>query len=424
MPGREYVIASAVASPGNQYSTGNNDTPVDWPLIWARKFRKDLYASGKTGMGYTPVIKEFIGTFTRHPQNVPSEKIVGFIEGAPSAEQERYREALALFYSSTVPVKPLHDAVVRCALHSEATTEPESIATPDETAYKITVSKQQPVPPSAEIILPEEFLNAMKKKRNSRSTKKNYSHHLKLFLQFIDKPAEEATDEDIGSYILTCAESRSAAYQKAAISAIKYYYEQVLHRTINKNVTTWPKIEHRLPVVFSTEEVALLLKTVKNLKHKCILYITYSGGLRKSEVVNLKVSDIDFDRKQIRVRQGKGSKDRYTILSDKAAEVTRQYLNTYQPTIWLFQGQNGGKYNSNSVHLVFRKVLRESGINKEATLHSLRHSFATHLLEQGVSLRYIQVLLGHSSPKTTQIYTQVTRMSLQNIKSPLDRLEI
>jgi site-specific recombinase XerD len=380
LPGREYVIASAVASPGNQYSTGNNDTPVDWPLIWARKFRKDLYACGKTGRGYTPVIKEFIGTFNRHPQNVPSEKIVGFIEGAPSAEQERYREALSLFYSSTVPVKPLHDAVVRCALHSEATTEPESIATTDETAYKITASKQQPVPPSAEIILPEEFLNAMKKKRNSRSTRKNYSHHLKLFLQFIDKPAEEATDEDIGSYILTCAESRSSAYQKAAISAIKYYYEQVLHRTINKDVTTWPKIEHRLPVVFSTEEVALLLKTVVNLKHKCMLYIVYSGGLRRSEVVKLKVSDIDFDRKQIRIRQGKGNKDRYTLISDKAAEVVKQYLKTYNPSTWLFQGQKGGKYTTNSIQKFFKKALEKAAINKEATLHSLRHSFVTSVL--------------------------------------------
>ena len=218
--------------------------------------------------------------------------------------------------------------------------------------------------------------------------------------------------------------NRSAPYQKAAISAIKYYYEQVLHRTISKDSTTWPKIEHRLPVVFSTEEVALLLKTVVNLKHKCMLFIVYSGGLRRSEVVNLKVSDIDFDRKQIRIRQGKGSKDRYTILSDKAAEVVKQYLKAYNPSTWLFQGQNGGKYTTNSIQKLFKRALEKAAINKEATLHSLRHSFATHLLEQGVNLRYIQVLLGHSSPKTTQIYTQVTRMSLQNIKSPLDGLDL
>ncbi|MBN1294036.1 MAG: tyrosine-type recombinase/integrase [Candidatus Latescibacteria bacterium] len=418
------MIASAVASPKNYYSTENNCIPVDWPLIWARKFRKNLYANGKTGRGYTPVIKEFIGTLHRHPKNVFSEDIIGFIKNAPLAEQDRYRNALALFYSSTVPVKALHDMVMKVNSHSEETTETETIAPPDAPERAVTDCKEMTIPPKEEIILPEAFLNAMKKKRNSRSTKQNYSHHLKLFLQFIAKPAEQATDDDINAYILDCAENRSASYQKAAISAIKYYYEQVLHRTINKDSTTWPKIEHRLPVVFSTEEVALLLKTIVNLKHKCMLYIVYSGGLRRSEVVKLKVPDIDFDRKQIRIRQGKGSKDRYTLLSDKAAEVVKQYLKTYNPSSWLFQGQKGGKYTTNSIQKVFKKALEKAGINKEATLHSLRHSFATHLLEQGVNLRYIQVLLGHSSPKTTQIYTQVTRMSLQNIKSPLDGLDL
>ena len=397
---------------------------VDWPEIWARKFRKTLYACGKTGRGYTPVIKKFIGTLHRPPKNVFPEEIIEFIEDAPPAEQERYRKALTLFYSSTVAVKTLHDAAVIGGLKPEDTTEPDCTDIPDETKREIIATKQETVPPTAEIILPENFLHTLKKQRTSRNTKRNYSHHLKQFLRSIDKPAEEATDEDIDSYILNCAGNRSASYQKAAISAIKYYYEQVLHRTINKDSTTWPKIEHRLPVVFSMEEVALLLKTVENLKHKCILYIIYSGGLRRSEVVNLKISDIDFDRKQIRVSQGKGKKDRYTILSDKAAKIVKQYLNSYTPSTWLFQGQNGGKYTTNSIQKFFNKALEKAVIKKEATLHSLRHSFATHLLEQGVNLRYIQVLLGHSSPKTTQIYTQVTRMSLQNIKSPLDSLEI
>lgn len=273
-------------------------------------------------------------------------------------------------------------------------------------------------------ILPRDFIDTMKKQRNSRSTIRSYSHHLELFLRFIDKPPEKATDADISDYILQCAENRSASFQKAAINAIKYYYEKVLHRTVNKDSATWPKIEHKLPVVFSMEEVTLLLKNVENIKHRSILYIIYSGGLRRNEVVKLKVSDIDFDRKQIRVRQAKGKKDRYTILSDKAAELLKQYLDTYQPSDLLFPGQNGGKYSTNSIQKFFKKTLEKSNIKKEATLHSLRHSFGTHLLEQGVSLRHIQVLLGHGSPKTTQIYTHVTRMSLQNIKSPLDELEL
>ena len=146
--------------------------------------------------------------------------------------------------------------------------------------------------------------------------------------------------------------------------------------------------------------------------------------MRRGEVVRLRVSDLDFDRMQIRIRQGKGKKDRYTLLSEKAAVHLKEYLETYQPGTWLFGGQKGGRYTTNSVQKVFQKALKKAAIKKEATPHSLRHSFATHLLEQGVSLRYIQVLLGHSSPKTTQIYTHVTRMSLKNIQSPLDGLDL
>ena len=191
------------------------------------------------------------------------------------------------------------------------------------------------------------------------------------------------------------------SFQKAAINAIKYYYVQVLHRTVSKDAAIWPRVEHKLPVVFSMEEVILLLKNVENLKHRCILYIIYSGGLRRQEVVRLMVSDIDFDRKQIRVRQAKGKKDRYTILSDKAATLLQQYLKQYQPSKWLFPGQNGGKYSTNSIQQFFHKALKRTKITKQVTLHSLRHSFATHLLEQGVNLRYIQELLGQSGTLET-----------------------
>ncbi len=303
---------------------------------------------------------------------------------------------------------------------------PAAIVKPD----KSTVESGRPgtdnnFSPSV-VAVPKEFIDAMKKKRNGKSTIRSYSHHLKLFLQFLGKPPEQATDTDISAYILQCAENdyRSASFQKAAINAIKYYYEKVLHRKINKNAATWPKIEHKLPVIFSMEEVTLLLKNVDNLKHRCILYIIYSGGLRRQEVVKLKVADLDFDRKQIRVQQAKGKKDRYTILSDKTATLLKQYLEQYQPSNWLFPGQNGGRYSTNSIQQFFHKVINKLDIKKEVTLHSLRHSFATHLLEMGVNLRYIQELLGHSSPKTTQIYTHVTRQSLNNIKSPLDGLDI
>jgi len=183
-----------------------------------------------------------------------------------------------------------------------------------------------------------------------------------------------------------------------------------------------PEKPFQLPSVLSKEEVGRILAATENLKHRCLLQLLYAGGLRIGEVINLKVTDVKSDRNLLFIRGGKGKKDRTTLLSKRLLESLRAYYKLYRPKEWLFEGQTGGQYTVESVRQVFRACLEKAGITSKATPHTLRHSFATHLLEQGTDLRYIQTLLGHRNSKTTEIYTHVTTHAIEKIVSPLDNL--
>ena len=212
----------------------------------------------------------------------------------------------------------------------------------------------------------------------------------------------------------------SVSQQNQRINAIKFYYEKVLNRKKEYYRISRPRKESKLPTVLTKEEVNSLIQMTKNLKHRCILMTIYSGGLRRSELINLKVTDIDSQRMLIKVCGAKGKKDRYTLLSERLLSELRKYYKVYLPRQWLFEGQEGGPYSATSIERIFRDAVGRAGIKKYVTPHSLRHSFATHLLEQGTNLRYFQELLGHSSTKTTQIYTRVASNSLMKIRNPLD----
>lgn len=185
-----------------------------------------------------------------------------------------------------------------------------------------------------------------------------------------------------------------------------------------------PQEETYLPEVLSEQEISDILNATENLKHKAILMTIYSAGLRISEAINLKVKDIDSQRMQIRVEQAKGKKDRYTLLGTKTLEILRKYFLEYKPKIWLFEGAKGEQYAPRTIQEILKKSVAKTQIKKRVTVHTLRHSFATHLLEAGTDLRYIQSLLGHANSKTTEIYTHITTKGFDQIKSPLDRLEI
>ncbi|MFN8356324.1 MAG: site-specific tyrosine recombinase/integron integrase [Spirosomataceae bacterium] len=274
---------------------------------------------------------------------------------------------------------------------------------------------------------PHNMILKLQELRYSERTIKTYKS---LFEEFINHyPTVEIDKLDEQKIVAFCQylvidRKVSASYQNQAINAIKFYYERVLGGQRKFYFLQRPDKERALPTVLSTTEVTTILKATQNLKHRAILTVIYSAGLRVGELINLKIKDIDSERKQIRVEQSKGKKDRYTLLSMKTLELLRVYFKEYRPQLYLFEGQDGGQYTARSVQAFFAEICHKAGIKKKVKVHTLRHSFATHLLENGTDLRYIQVLLGHESTKTTEIYTHVTTKGFEQIKSPLDDLDI
>jgi integrase/recombinase XerD len=271
-----------------------------------------------------------------------------------------------------------------------------------------------------------EYNRLLRFKNYSLSTIKTYTNYFEMFLDhFKGKETNILSKNEIMDFLLKESEKGfSAAYQNQLVNSIKFYYEKVLGRQKEFYNLPRAKKQFKLPVVFSEEEIVQLFDQIDNFKHKCILYLIYSAGFRIIEAVNMKIADIDSTRNLIVIKGAKGKKDRNTLLSQTLLEMLRHYYKLYQPKEYLFEGETGGQYSVKSIQNIFNKALASSGIKKEATVHSLRHSFATHLLERGTDLRYIQELLGHESSKTTEIYTHITKKGMDKIASPLDNLDI
>ncbi|KOY15570.1 site-specific tyrosine recombinase/integron integrase [Paenibacillus xylanivorans] len=271
----------------------------------------------------------------------------------------------------------------------------------------------------------EPLQKALKLRGYSRKTIKAYCNQVERFLSSFPLKDTDVTTSKIQTYCLGLLErgiSHSSVNQ--TISALRFYCKHVLHHPTEIQYIR-PKKQTKLPQVLSEKEVAQLLKSVTNPKHKAILFLTYSSGLRVSEVVRLRCSDLDIERQTLIVRQGKGQKDRRTILSSLAWDMVQKYVTEYRPTRWLFPGQSSDRHlTERSVQKVFEEARQRADIVKKVSIHVLRHSFATHLLENGTDLRYIQELLGHTSARTTQRYTHVSTKNIQRIQSPLDRLDL
>ena len=264
-------------------------------------------------------------------------------------------------------------------------------------------------------------------KNYSDSTVQSYLNGLHIFIGYLeDQKVTEVNEKIISSFLMWCKEKRGYGYSsmKQMVASLRFLYEEVLNEEIDFDFNIGMKKPSRIPVVLSVQEVERLLNSFTNLKHKAIFTLLYSAGLRTGELLNLKISDIDSDRMQIRIEQGKGQKDRYSILSGKVLELLREYVKEYQPKKYLFEGQNGGKYSASSIQALMRKHKKMCKINKKATPHTLRHSFATHLLDNGTDTRFIQELLGHKHISTTQIYTHVSSRTLKDVKSPVEQLKL
>ena len=272
----------------------------------------------------------------------------------------------------------------------------------------------------------EKFKQWLRSKRYSENTVTTYSEALRWFLIFYrEKAVAEITNQDViiynNEYILK--NNLSASYQNQIVNAIKLFFTTIRETKMLVDKIHRPKRAKVLPNVLSKEEVKLILNAHSNLKHKMMLSLIYSCGLRCGELLTLQPVHIDSKRNIIVIKNGKGKKDRIAPLSLKILEMLREYYTIFKPTKYLFEGQiKGQPYNDRSLQQVLKQALKKASITKPVTLHWLRHSYATHLLESGTDLRYIQELLGHSSSKTTEIYTHVSTKSIQQIKSPFDDL--
>lgn len=274
--------------------------------------------------------------------------------------------------------------------------------------------------------LRENMVRDMVLKGFSEKTRKVYIHHIEMFVRHYNLSPEKLGPEEISNYLFYMIQEKgySRSFNVQAYSALKFLYETTLKKDWTGFKIPRSKKKRELPIVLSQEEISKIFDGLDNLKHKAILKTIYSAGLRVSEAANLKINDIEGKNKRIKVRGGKGDKDRYTLLGETNYEILKEYWIVYRPKEYLFPGKDPSKaITTRLIQRVFQDALKKASINKKATVHSLRHSFATHLLELGTDLHYIQKLLGHSSVQTTTIYIHVSQGKTLDVKSPLETLE-
>ena len=262
-------------------------------------------------------------------------------------------------------------------------------------------------------------------KQYSATTIKTYKNMFIVFLgKFMERDLKEINKEEIEGFVYELIKKNnvSESYQNQIINAIKAFYEHALKMPREYYDIQRPKKAVSIPNVLSSKEVLNIIQAPKNIKHKAILTTIYSAGLRISELINLRIADVHSDEGYLYIKDSKGKKDRKTILSKQLLLLLREYYKQYKPSYWLFEGQTGCKYSTSSIRAIFRKAVKDTNSNPWATVHTLRHSFATHCIENNINMRHLQNMLGHSSPKTTEIYTKTIAINNKTVISPLDAL--
>jgi integrase/recombinase XerD len=274
--------------------------------------------------------------------------------------------------------------------------------------------------------LRQRMLEDMRVRNYSPRTQEVYVHRVARFAAHFGRSPDQLTPEDIRTYLVHLRDVEQVSWSafNQTVSALRFFYKVTLARADVMAEIPYPRTSKKLPTVLSREEVGRLLGAVRHPKHRAVAATLYATGLRLSEALSLRVSDVDAERMVITVRQGKGRKDRTVMLSPRLLELLRQYVRQERPEEWLFPGRRREqRLHDTAIQRALSTARRDAGISKHATAHTLRHSFATHLLEAGTDLRLIQTLLGHGSVKTTSIYTHVSAQRLHSTPSPFDRLE-
>ncbi len=320
----------------------------------------------------------------------------------------------------------------------EKTVAPKAVATPPGPEGKNTLYKKPVAPAEPHGLSPafklstanlkalKDFIQQLKLKAYSPSTIRTYRNEFLQLLQLLkNKPVDKLVPDDLKRYMVFAMEKEGISENTAhsRLNALKFYFEQVLGREKFFWEIPRPKKRMILPKVISEEKILTGLLAVENLKHKTLLLLAYSAGMRVSEVIQLKLTDINSDRMQITINEAKGKKDRVVTLSETILLLLRDYYKEYKPKEWLFEGQYPGEhYSARSAQTIFKDAYKNLNLPSTASFHSLRHSYATHLLENGTDITYIQKLLGHNDIKTTLRYTHVSNKDIGKIESPLDKL--
>jgi len=342
---------------------------------------------------------EFVKTLKTSPRNLAQNDIAAYIKSLPENKQSATAAALELLYIQLYGFSDYYDMFQNFV---EIT-----VVDPKYSAYII------------------KFIDMIKLKNYSNETLKNYKNYLIAILNHFDKEPALITPEDINNYIMLLKENKniSASMQSNIVSSFKFFSRFVLETDFNLKKIPYPKKNNKLPKVMNSEDVEKLLNIAINLKYKAIFLIVYASGLRVGEVVRIRLEQIDIKRGTLLILNAKGKKDRYTLFSAKVLKSLQEYLDEYKPQSWLFySGNNKNQHlNKRSVEKMFTRYRDISNIAPFFTVHSLRHSFATHLLESGTDIRFIQEMLGHKDIKTTEIYTHVSNKSISNIASPADK---
>lgn len=272
----------------------------------------------------------------------------------------------------------------------------------------------------------ERFRNWMEYRRYSESSIRSYTKSIRVVLSFLSPSMpEDITEKDLQHFVneYLIPNGYSYSYQNQIVNASKLFFREVLDTSFDVEKLERPRTQHKLPNVLSKSEIKQLIDPIRNVKHKTALSLIYACGLRRGELLALRIEDVDSKRHMLLIRNSKGNKDRVIPISDNVIKLLRNYYQLYKPVYYLFEGQKDGtRYSETSLENIIKKARKRSGIKRPVTLHWLRHSYATHLLESGTDLRYIQELLGHKDSKTTEIYTHVTEKSLKKIQSPYDDL--
>ncbi len=386
-------------------------TDEEWQLIWARKFRSSLYKQKRTGQGYTPVIKRLIEAFPGYPGKIKPDQLKNFILCRKKEDRKKVAEALTIFYSETSPSPRLVTAIGSLNL-----TKPD---TPDKPS---PISKKQRY---AKYL--KELSSAMRVRNYSDRTITNYSQSVQRYINTVGPEDFDISDEArIRDYLIDLKEEAGLAVKTVNLhgAAILFFYSKVLNISLSRDVVPAMKTEKSLPAVYTPEEISKILSVSSNIKHRLILGLAYGCGLRMAELAALKLSWFDHTRATLRVT-GKGRKTRVIMVDDRIKEDLDHYLKYGKPgSVYLFEGwQKGKKITTTTISKIYSQACTKANVDKKKGIHTLRHSFATHLLENGTDLRYIQELLGHASSKTTEIYTHVSPEAVRKIKSPISFLK-